>query len=240
MKVLDLFSGRGGFSEGLEQAGGFETVAFCENDENARTKLRETWPDVPIYEDIRSLTGGQIGSVDVICGGFPCQDISRAGKGAGLFGKRSGLWAEMLRLISELRPSYAIIENVSRLRSNGLVTVLQNLYEVGYDAEWHCIPGYAVGSPQERDRVFIVAYPMQSGRSGRRPGWVGRWISGSEEARQNGWCGNAEADVQFWAEPPVARVADGLPQDVIDCRLMGNMVIPKKIEMIGRAILACS
>jgi DNA (cytosine-5)-methyltransferase 1 len=98
-------------------------------------------------------------AVDVICGGFPCQDISIAGKGAGLAGARSGLWWEFYRLIAEIRPAWVIIENVSALRHKGLGDVLRSLAAVGYDAEWHCIPASAVGAPHRRDRIWIVAYP---------------------------------------------------------------------------------
>lgn len=161
MNVLDLFSGIGGFSLGLERAG-MKTVAFCEIDKKARQVLRKHWPDVPIFEDVKSLTKEKLDeqtiSVDVICGGFPCQDLSVAGKGAGLEGARSGLWFEFHRLIKEVRPSWVIIENVSALRSRGLDQVLRSLDEIGYDAEWHCIPASAVGAPHQRDRIWIVAY----------------------------------------------------------------------------------
>ena len=144
MNVLDLFSGIGGFSLGLERAG-FTTVAFCEIDPYARAVLRKHWPLVPQFEDVRDLTADalsryDIGPIDVICGGFPCQDISHAGKGAGLAGERSGLWSEIARLVGELRPRYVIVENVAALRGRGLERVLGDLAEIGYDAEWHCIP----------------------------------------------------------------------------------------------------
>jgi len=165
MKVLDLFSGIGGFSLGLERTGGFETVAFCEIDKKARQVLKKHWKDVPIFEDVTTLRGDQIGTVDVICGGFPCQDISLAGRGAGLEGERSGLWFEFHRLIKEIRPQWVIAENVSALRSRGLDAVLRSLAEIGYDAEWHCIPAAAIGAPHQRDRIWIVAYPQLHGRS---------------------------------------------------------------------------
>ena len=158
MKVLDLFSGIGGFSLGLERAG-FETVAFCEVDKKCQAVLKKHWPNVPIFDDVSNLNGENIGQkVDVICGGFPCQDISLAGKGAGLAGKRSGLWSEFHRLIKEIKPKYAIIENVSALRSRGLDQVLREISEIGYDAEWHCITASSIGAPHRRDRIWIVAY----------------------------------------------------------------------------------
>jgi DNA (cytosine-5)-methyltransferase 1 len=164
-KLLDLFSGIGGFSLGLERSGAFQTVAFCEIEPFCRSVLKKHWPEVPVYEDVKLLSAERLGSdgisVDAICGGFPCQDISVAGRGAGLAGGRSGLWFEYHRLIKEIRPKVAIIENVSALRSRGLDQVLWSLAEIGYDAEWHCIPASAVGAPHQRDRIWIVAYPQE-------------------------------------------------------------------------------
>ena len=160
-RVLDLFSGIGGFSLGLERAG-MRTVAFCEIEHYPRAVLRKHWPDVPCYDDIRTLTAERLkadGIVpNVICGGFPCQDISTAGKGAGIDGERSGLWREYARLIGEVRPEFAIVENVAALLGRGLSRVLEDLASLGYDAEWHCIPASYVGAPHRRDRLWIVAY----------------------------------------------------------------------------------
>jgi DNA (cytosine-5)-methyltransferase 1 len=163
MNILDLFSGIGGFSLGLERAG-MQTVAFCEVDPVCRQVLKKHWPDVPIFEDVKTLSAKDIhDTIDVICGGFPCQDISFAGKGAGLAGERSGLWYEYHRLIEEIHPRYVIIENVAALRSRGLDEVLRCLSALGYDAEWHCIPASSIGAPHQRDRVWIVAYSNNSG-----------------------------------------------------------------------------
>ena len=162
MNVLDLFSGIGGFSLGLERAG-MRTVAFCEIEPFCRSVLKKHWPDVPIFEDVTKLKASDINEqVNVIAGGFPCQDISTAGRGAGLSGSRSGLWFEYHRLINEIQPQFAIIENVSALRSRGLDEVLRSLAKIGYDAEWHCIPASAVGAPHRRDRIWIVAYPSRN------------------------------------------------------------------------------
>lgn len=162
LRILDLFSGIGGFSLGLERTGGFETAAFCEIDKEAQKILHKHWPNVPIFEDVSSLSSKDIdGTIDVICGGFPCQDISLAGKGAGLSGERSGLWFEFHRLIQEIKPKWVIAENVSALRSRGLDDVLRSLTEIGYDAEWHCIPASAIGAKHKRDRIWIIAYPSE-------------------------------------------------------------------------------
>jgi DNA (cytosine-5)-methyltransferase 1 len=160
MRVLDLFSGIGGFSLGLERAG-MTTVAFCEIDPFCRRVLAKHWPEVPIYDDVRTLSADRLRAdgiaVDVICGGFPCQDISTAGKGAGLAGERSGLWREYARIVGELRPRYVVVENVSALLGRGLGDVLGDLAALGYDAEWHCIPASAVGAHHQRDRIWIIA-----------------------------------------------------------------------------------
>lgn len=166
MRVLDLFSGIGGFSLGLERAG-MRTVAFCEVDPFCRAVLAQHWPGVPIYDDVRTLTADALRrdgvAVDVICGGFPCQDVSFAGRRAGLEGARSGLWGEYRRLIGELRPRFVVVENVPGLLSLGMGTVLGDLAALGYDAIWDCIPASAVGAPHRRDRVWIVAHANRKG-----------------------------------------------------------------------------
>jgi DNA (cytosine-5)-methyltransferase 1 len=186
VKVLDLFSGIGGFSLGLERAG-FETVAFCEPNPFCQAVLKKHWPDVPVYEDVRELSADRLANdgivFDAICGGFPCQDISVAGKGAGLAGARSGLWWEFHRLIGETKPNWVIAENVSALRSRGLDEVLGSLAALGYDAEWHCIPASAVGAPHRRDRIWILAYP--NGQQ-QQPMLSGRSAEGSRETASAG------------------------------------------------------
>lgn len=176
LKVLDLFSGIGGFSLGLERTGGFETVAFCEIEEYPRRVLAKHWPKVPCYDDVRSLTADTLArdgiAVDVICGGFPCQGISSAGLRQGLQDERSGLWGEYARLICELRPQFVIVENVADLCCRGLGDVLGNLAEIGYDAEWHCIPAAAVGADHIRDRIWIIAYT--NGARAKEPAKRGR------------------------------------------------------------------
>ena len=163
LALLDLFSGIGALSLGLERSGAFRTVAFCECDPFARRVLAKHWPEVPCYDDVRTLTAARLAAdgvlVDAICGGFPCQDISVAGRGAGIAGERSGLWSEYARLIGELRPRYVIVENVAALLGRGLGEVLGDLAALGFDAEWHCIPASAVGAPHRRDRIWIIAHP---------------------------------------------------------------------------------
>jgi DNA-cytosine methyltransferase len=159
LKVFDLFSGIGGFSKGLEQTGLFETVGFCEIEPYCQQVIKKHWPHVKIFDDIKSLSNKtpELSGIDVLCGGFPCQDISIAGKGKGITGERSGLWQEYKRVINEVRPKYAIIENVSALLGRGLETVLQDLAEIGYDATYTTFDSQFFGVPQRRRRVYILA-----------------------------------------------------------------------------------
>ncbi len=153
-----LFSGIGGFDLGFEWAG-IETKWQVEIDEYCQKILELRFPDAKRYRDIRKV-GKELEPVDIISGGFPCQDISIAGKGAGINGPRSGLWAEMHRIIGLLRPRFAVIENVPMLIHRGLGRVLSDLAEIGYDAEWQIISARDVGAPHLRKRIWIVAYPQ--------------------------------------------------------------------------------
>lgn len=244
MRVLDLFSGIGGFSLGLERAG-MDTVAFCEIEPFPRRVLEKHWPGVPIYEDVRELTHeglirDGIGDIDVICGGFPCQDLSFAGKRAGLAGERSGLWSEIARLVSEIRPRFVIVENVTGLLSGPserpggwFGRVLGDLAALGYDAEWHCIPAGNVGAPHERDRVWIVAYTDAEGFQ-ERP-LLSR-LAGMETGAA--WRQDPSVCFGWPAEPDVLRVVDGVQGRVDRIAALGNSVVPQIPEMIGRAIMA--
>src|SRR5688572_21665430 len=133
LRVLDLFAGIGSFSLGLERAG-MKTVAFCESDEFCQKVLAKHWPGVPVHGDITTREF-QEGEADVVCGGFPCQDVSDAGQRAGLAGERSGLYRELVRAIRVVRPRFAIVENVAALLGRGLDVVLGDLAESGIDAE---------------------------------------------------------------------------------------------------------
>jgi DNA (cytosine-5)-methyltransferase 1 len=289
VNVLDLFSGIGGFSLGLERAG-LRTVAFCEIDPYCRAVLAKHWPGVPCYDDITTLTvqrlaadgiiddvadAGSVGrsvakpensgghcatrgkgreqasrparsGIDLICGGFPCQDISTAGKGAGITGARSGLWSEYARIIGEIRPRYVIVENVAALLGRGIERVLGDLAALGFDAEWHCIPASAVGAPHRRDRVWIVAYPKyQRWRGMDTAAWNGTEPHGGGEdvvdadSRQMGRLTIAWGQCDQWlVEPDVGRVAHGVSARVDRLRSLGNAVVPQIPEIIGRAIMS--
>ena len=165
MKVLDLFSGIGGFALGLERAG-METVAFCEYDEKARLVLNKHWPDVPMYNDVRTLAGEQlekdgITDIGLICGGYPCQPFSTAGKRQGEADDRH-LWPEFFRLIKEIRPTWVIAENVAGHINMGLEDVLADLESEGYQCQTFLIPACAVDAQHRRDRVWIIAHSDSS------------------------------------------------------------------------------
>ena len=173
MTVGSLFTGIGGLDLGLERAG-MRVIWQCECDHYARRVLAKHWPGVPCYEDVRDVRAVDVVRPDLLCGGFPCQDISLAGNGAGLDGERSGLWHEFARCIGELRPRYVLVENVAALLGRGLDRVLGRLAALGYDAEWHCIPAASVGAPHRRDRLFIVAYANSVGCERARAGELGQ------------------------------------------------------------------
>jgi len=160
MTVGSLFAGIGGLELGLESTGRFKTVWQVERDEYASKVLAKHWPNATRHDDVCKFPPDDSDrwKVDVICGGFPCQDISYAGKGAGLDGERSGLFFEAVRIICDLEPRYFVLENVAALLARGLDRVLGTLASVGYDAVWHCIPAAHVGAPHIRDRVFVIGY----------------------------------------------------------------------------------
>jgi len=163
----ELFAGIGGFSLGFERAG-FDVAWQGEIEPFCRRVLAKNFPKAERYNDVRESGSHNLKPVDVICGGFPCQDISYAGKQAGISGARSGLWSEYARIISELRPKFIVVENVSALLNAGMGRVVGDLAAIGYDAEWDCIPACAFGAPHRRDRLWIVAYPMRERLEGVR------------------------------------------------------------------------
>ena len=244
LKILDLFSGIGGFSLGLERTGGFETVAFCEIEKFPQAVLRKHWPDVPIFEDVRTLTRDAldavgIGPIDIITGGFPCQDLSSAGAQAGIGeGTRSGLFREMLRLATECRREngmgpYILFENVAGLLSGPpeepgawFGEFLHSLAEIGYDAEWFCITAASIGHAHERDRIWVIAYPheaqLERGRISQRVAEEHANFSDSRRGKD---------------KPGVDRTLNGLPNQSHCLAALGNSVVPQIPEIIGRAIL---
>lgn len=267
MNVLDLFSGIGGFSLGLERAG-MRTVAFCEIEPTCQAILAKNWPGIPCAPDISDRVFVK-GEADVICGGFPCQDISYAGKRAGLSGKRSGLFWQMVRAIRVVRPRYAIMENVAALLGNGMGDVLGSMAEDGYDAEWDCISASDVGAPHGRPRVWITfadAYRQQRAQGGYSP--LRWWEWRQEEAAETPADRHDKRKLEpprllgdiwrrlvhgasraFWVDhwqtkfETLRGMDDGVPtrldrsREAACASPLGNAVVPQIPEIIGRAIL---
>jgi DNA (cytosine-5)-methyltransferase 1 len=198
--------------------------------------------------------------VDVLAGGFPCQDLSYAGKGAGIEGARSGLWSEFARLIGDLRPRYVVVENVPALLGRGLGRVLGDLAALGFDAEWDCLPASAFGAPHRRDRLWLVAYPdsHDAGRSilaehdsgpiiveGSSPGGHAHRLRDEVADAEGkpvgtglrGQPASAWASVGWATEPDVGRVAHGIPDRVDRLRALGNALVPQIAEWIGERIV---
>ena len=254
LKLLDTFSGIGGFSYAAEKlVGGFETTQFIEIDPYCQKVLNKHWPNVPIHDDITTYRA-ELYSADVICGGFPCQSISTAGKGEGITEtSKSGMWFELIRTIRMVRPKYFILENVSAILANGLDIVLRDIYEAGYNAEWCCIPSSFVGACHQRDRWWLVAYPNSKQSSGTESEiQAGRIFSSSSTRSKN----VADSDSnrlqreigsrlhratwrtqdirrinpswrQYESKPCLRRGDDGLRNRVDRLKALGNSVVPQ-------------
>jgi len=257
LNELALFAGAGGGILGSHLLG-WNTICAVERDAYAAQVLAQRQNDgilapFPIWSDITTFDGKPWkGIVDVISGGFPCQDISSAGKGAGINGERSGLWSEMARIISEVRPQYVFVENSPMLVSRGLTRVISDLTEMGYDAQWTRFSASNFGAPHQRDRIWIVAHT-----NGERfsvedfPSRLQKKITGfgsndsnmadpdcigckqmeqsiSSGASSKGFASQAEyssfpAGRQWWAvEPRLGRVADGVAHRVDRLKAIGN------------------
>lgn len=265
LKVLDLFSGIGGFSLGLERTGGFETVAFCEIEKFPQQVLKKHWPDVPIYEDVRSLD--YEGTVDVITGGYPCQPFSVAGKRKGKEDDRH-LWPSMFKLIQKHRPTWVIGENVAGHVNMGLDSVLIDLASEGYSARTFVIPAVALNAHHRRDRLWIVAH---SDSTGQQQG--DKEMEGISPKQSNGssiqskqtdpnthnirppWCakkqiprvshiqsklvrsGETIGIMPNTSEPVICGITNGFPGRIHRLKALGNAVVPQIPEIIGNVIL---
>lgn len=231
MRVLDLFSGIGGFSLGLERAG-METVAFCEIDPWCRKVLKKHWPDVRIYDDITRAKF--IENVEMVTAGFPCQDISHAGKCAGITGERSGLFWYIIRTLCMVGRPKLLLENVAALLDRGMGEVLGALASFGYDTEWHCISASYVGAWHKRDRIWIFAHSNSERPERSCQGPILRQLNLSEEFEGSfeKWAGRSNLPASRFL-----RKADGVPHRVDRIRGLGNAVVPQIPEIIGRAII---
>ncbi len=160
LTIGSLFTGIGGIDLGLEWAGLGPVVWQCERDPYCREVLARHWPGVPIHEDVERLPS--LPYVDLVCGGFPCQDVSSAGKGAGLEGARSGLWYAFAGVVSRVRPRFVVVENVASGAKRWLPQVRRSLHVLGYDSTAFALSAQDVGAPHRRKRIFVVATPTAS------------------------------------------------------------------------------
>lgn len=259
MRFIELFAGIGGFRLGLEPLG-WQCVWANEIDPYACKVYRKNFGDKELIEgDIREIKTETIPEFEMLVGGFPCQDISNAGKRAGIEGERSGLFFEIIRIARDLSPRYIFLENAAALLGRGMDVVLRELSEIGYDAQWDCIPASAVGAPHRRDRVWIVAYPK------REPGFSGRnkrkvdvrnyntddWgeriqrVFSKKVQRVKGfsWCEDVRRIEDFYGrsdvpEPLVRGSHDGYTKRTHRLRVLGNAVVPQVVTHIGRCIEA--
>ncbi len=255
LRIGSLFSGIGGLELGLERAGLGVVQWQVEFDPFCRRVLAKHWPNVDrSVVDVKAGNASNLGRVDLICGGFPCQDVSSAGKGAGLTAHtRSGLWFEYARIVAELRPSIVIVENVASGAKRWLPQVRRDLHLLGYDSTAYALSAADVGAPHLRRRIFVVAYALQQQARGgvsEEPvapihGTLRSLGDGDGEpvvpvdAEASGLCGVAEGTWSGSSTSVLRGVGDGL-SDRVDAghrlRALGNAVVPQCAEVIGRLI----
>lgn len=238
LKVGSLFAGIGGFDLGFERAG-LRTVWVVESNPFCQFVLKKHFPHARRYNDVRYVSAANLDPIDVLCGGFPCQDISIGNRSAdGISGKRSSLWGQFARLIEELSPRYVVIENSPMLVRRGIDRVLRDLSSLGYDAEWTNFQAAWLGAPHIRTRIFIVAYSPCEGLGGSR----GEPRLLTQKAWRS-WRGRNVGVRDWWAkqsEPP--RVADGFPNRLDEdfkprVQATGNALVPQIAEFLGWCIM---
>jgi len=270
MKVLDLFSGIGGFSLGLELAG-MQTVAFCEKDKYCQKVLNKHWPDVTIFEDIHDVTNESlsrrgVGSIDLISGGFPCQPFSVAGQRRGKDDDRY-LWPAMFKIISDVKPTWVLCENVTGIINLALDTIISDLENDAYSTQTFIIPASAINAPHRRDRIWILAHStskrlerptrksIQRGINGFADN--GQDVPNSKSKRILRKLGDyTETEIKNWSqankfnilhtdstnpdwsiESPFCGVANGIPRRMDRLRGLGNAVVPQIVEQLGKCII---
>jgi DNA (cytosine-5)-methyltransferase 1 len=253
LTIGSLFAGIGGLELGLEWSGLGYTVWQVEKDQFCRAVLEKHWPNAARFEDVRTVGAGSLVPVDLLCGGFPCQDVSGAGKGAGLTGSRSGLWYEFARLVSELRPEWVVVENVASGAVRWVDAICADLAKLGYETLPLPLSAEDVGAPHPRARIFIVARrqaansdALASGGASRSKGAPFAPTHGDSDgdgqpalagdgqvARLRGVAG----DPWPWSTSPILRrVDDGIPGRVDRNRALGNAVVPQCAEVVGWVI----
>lgn len=269
MRYLSLFSGIGGFDLGFDRAG-LTCAGQVEINEYCQRVLEKHWPDVKRIADVKKVKGNEFGAIDIICGGFPCQPHSLAGKRRGAKDERN-LWPEYRRLVATIRPTWVVGENVPGIRTTILDDVLSDLESLNYAATTISIPACAFDAPHRRERYFILAYAdkqrlerrnskISEERSNKRASGEGssflaytqrECAIGRRDGTERGeWgakntgedCGPRDGikDVRWQPEPGVGRVADGIPHRVDRLRALGNAVVPMAAEWLGKLIITAS
>ena len=240
MNYLDLFSGIGGFALAAQRIWkeNLNILGFCEIEPYAQKVLNKNFPGVPVYKDIKELNGNKFKDIDLITGGFPCQDISIAGYGKGIEGNRSGLWSEMLRVISEIRPRFALIENVSAITFRGGTRVVSDLAEIGYDTEWQTISAAYVGALHRRNRMWFVSYPSDSRSEHSKHGEGQTDPEQTEMVRQcqRGLFGNKGEFREEIRSTEFVRKSNGIPHRMDRIKGLGNAIVPQVAEIIMEKI----
>jgi len=239
--IGSLFAGIGGFELGLERAiPNSQTIWQVEQNKFCQSILQKHWPDSKIFDDVCSVGAHNLPPVDILCGGFPCQDISHLGRREGLNGKKSGLWYQMHRIICELRPRIIILENVATIIIRGLPRILGGLSELGYDAEWKIITASQFGAPHQRKRWFLVAY-ANSRRLHEQPAQSKPMEKGPFSACRGGKNGRLYIR-NHWKQTTIPKsvvrvVDDGISDRVAAFRALGNAIVPQCAEYVGLKLL---
>lgn len=239
MKFLSLFSGIGGMDLGLERAG-WECIGQVEIDPFCQRVLHKHWPHVPKAGDVATVNGDEFGEFDLLVAGYPCQPFSHSGKRKGKHDQRH-LWPDVHRIVCNTRPSLVLLENVYGHLSLGFDEVLRDLAEIGYDAQWDCLQAAAIGAPQARERLFVVAYPHGEQQPAmQRGGWEagGGAFASAGAVHALDAHRRAGAEGHWLSEPDVGRVVDGVPDRVDRLRALGNAVVPQVAEFLGERLAA--
>jgi DNA (cytosine-5)-methyltransferase 1 len=235
---LGLFEGIGGLTIALQEW--VRPVAYCEIDRYCQAvhlsnQQQGTLPVAPIWDDVRTLRYDYLPPVDIIYGGFPCQDISIAGNGEGLEGKRSGLFFEIMRLASEIRPKFIFLENVPAISVRGLDRVLLELTALGYDSRWTTISANSVGAKHIRERWFLLSHANTSRYEPEKEFHKSGTYRPSNQKWGKTW--NKSGFLPRWdTEPKVDRVADGVPYQSYRIKGLGNAVVPKQAKEAFRKL----
>ena len=230
-----LFAGIGGFELGFERArvasgSTIKCVWQVEDNRFCQSVLQKHWPDVPRMGDVREFPPPGDWSVDIITAGFPCTDISNAGRMDGIHGEHSGLYREAVRVVRLLRPRVFVVENVAALLVRGMDTLLGELAEIGANVEWHVVPAAHLGAAHIRDRVYLFAYVDGEGLPFPRE----KEIFGARR-REKG--GESRREARWPDQPGVRRTSHGVPRRVDRIRARGNAVCPPVSEWIAELLI---